>query len=212
MDTSTGTTGGTASLRGAIDELLRADAAELAGNAPSAVAQQGTQLPPFLVIQPMDYEKEKNKATEMAKRSMNALLKFYLKEDIIDNNEYIQLRAKMATMQLSVLLNQIQTSEHAITTLLKQIHAGAFIPRAFEVLAVLQKTLLDTMKLHTMQMIANEESFKRLRADLDHEPSQTQITSGDGKSARGTRDLMREVQSEIQADFESDGETEEDEE
>lgn len=211
MDTSTGTTGASASLRGAIDELLRMDAAELSGGGTSsAMAQQQTQLPSFLVIQPMDYEKEKDKATELAKKSMNALLKFYLKEDIINNNEYIQLRAKMATMQLSVLLNQVRTSEHAITTLLKQIHAGAFIPRAFEVLAVLQKTLLDTMKLHTMQMIANEESFKRLRADLDHE-GQSQPSIGDGNARRGTRDLMREVQEEITEDFEAGDDDNEDE-
>lgn len=203
--------GATASLRNAIDELLRMDAAEIAGGTSATVAGK-PELPSFLVIQPMDYEREKAKATEMAKKSMNSLLKFYLKEDIISSNEYIQVRAKMATAQLSGLLFMIQSSEHAIVTLLKQIHAGAFIPRAFEVLAVLQKTLIDMMKMQTMQMIANEEGFKRLRADLDHDGGQTPAlgSGGSGSARRGTRDLMREVQGEIQEEIQETFSSEED--
>ncbi len=186
---------GATGLRASIDDLLRTDTSDID-------ASKTQDIPAFLAIRPLDYEKESKKATDMAKRSMESLLKFYLREDTIDRNEYIQLRAKIATSQLSSLIFMVKTSEHAITTLLKHIHAGSFHPRLFEVLAGLQKTLLDTMKMQTMQLIANEESFKKLRSDLENNPGTVTIEqAGNGNSARGTRDVMRQIQSEIHESF-----------
>ncbi len=200
--------GATAGLRDLINDLLSDDgpSAELSVK-PSDMATNSHELPAYLKVVPMDYEKEKTKATAVAQKAMDSLLKFYLRSDVIDDNEYIRAKAAVESAKLASLIHHIETSEHAITTLLKQIHAGSFQPRMWEVLASLQKSLIDMMKFQTMQMVANEESFKRLRADLDHNPSTPAglpPSTGGGVATRGARDLMKNIQDEIKAEFDGD--------
>jgi hypothetical protein len=178
---------GAGSLRDAIDDLLSDVGPALPAVVPGDMATNSHELPAYLRVVPMDYEQQKLRATATAQKAINAMLKFYLREDVINDNEYIRLKAKTEEAKLSTLIHMVETSEHAITTLLKQIHAGAFQARMWEVLGGLQKTLLDTMKLQTMQMIANEESFKRLRADLDHNPAPTALPASSGTGVVTTR-------------------------
>jgi hypothetical protein len=195
-------------IRRSIDDLLNDD----------LVQTEGSGLPTFREHEPMDYALVKDTSTNSAKKLMNSLLKFYLSEELIQKNEYIQLKAKIDVMTMSNLIFQMQTAEHAITTLLRSIDAGEVSPRMFEVLGGLQKTMLDIMKHQTLHMMAAEENMKKLKRDIDiySDTPAIEISSKtqDGTVKRGTRNLMKEIQAELgneeiddPSDFDSEDQT-----
>jgi len=105
-------------IRRSIDDLLNDS------NLPTA--QTGGGLPAFNDHEPMDYDATKIQATDGAKKLMNSLLKFYLSQELIQKNEYVQLKAKIDVMTLANLINQMQIAEHAITTLMRTIDSGEY--------------------------------------------------------------------------------------
>ena len=184
-------------IRRSIDDLLSDD------NLP---APTSSGLPSFNAHEPMDYVGAKTSSTNDAKRLMNSLLKFYLSNELIEKNEYVQLKAKVDVMTLSNLINQMQIAEHAITTLMRTIDSGEFTPRMFEVLGGLQKTMLDIMKHQTLHMMAAEENMKKLKRDIDIYANTGAIEIKEVKSSgtinRGTRNLMKDIQAEISGEEE----------
>jgi hypothetical protein len=198
-------------IRRSLDDLLKDD---------NNTESTGSGLPAFSHNEPMDYEQVKSSSMNSAKKLMSSLLKFYLSEELIQKNEYIQLKAKIDVMTMSQLLFQMQTAEHAITTLLRSIDAGEVSPRMFEVLGGLQKTVLDIMKHQTLHMMAAEENMKKLKRDIDIYGNSTTIQIEEknnqaGSVKRGTRNLMREIQAELgneeiedATDFDSEDQTE----
>jgi hypothetical protein len=196
-------------IRRSIDDLLNED----------DVSRPSSGLPAFNEHEPMDYVEERSKSTNSAKKLMNSLLKFYLSEELIQKNEYIQLKAKVDVMTMSQLIYQMKTAEHAITILMRSIDAGEVSPRMFEVLGGLQKTLLDIMKHQTLHMMAAEENLKKLKRDIDiyRDAESIDVTpknQGVGNVKRGTRNLMKEIQAELgneeidETDFDSENQTE----
>ena len=182
--------------RRSVEDLLNDD------NVP---ASRGGGLPAFQLNEPIDYDEMKASSMNKSKKMMNSLLKFYLSQELIDNNEYIQAKAKLEMLTLSNLIQQMQYSERAITTLMRTIDTGEVTPRMFEVLAGLQKTMLDIMKHQTLHMMASEENMKKLKRDIDiyaddarggTEAKPTKKLDG-GNVARGTRNLMKEIQAEL---------------
>lgn len=155
-------------------------------------------LPSFAVL------KKSSQAT--AKKTITALMKFYLDERIIEKDEYISAKKKMDEMTMSSLVYQLQAGERALTTLLQTIEDGELAPRMFEVLATLQKSMLDIIKSQTMYLMATEESAKRIARDIEiykKRDDLTEITEsgGDNKNPavqRGTKDLMRLIRDGIQ--------------
>jgi hypothetical protein len=198
-------------LRKSIDDLLNDDSSSLP-------ASNGGGLPAFQLNEPIDYDEMKVSSMNKSKKMMNSLLKFYLSQEVIDNNEYIQAKAKLEMMTLSNLIQQMQYSERAITTLMRTIDTGEVTPRMFEVLAGLQKTMLDIMKHQTLHMMAAEENMKKLKRDIDvySNPTDEQkpkLQGGGGNVVRGTRNLMKEIQEELgneepdPTDFDSERQT-----
>jgi hypothetical protein len=177
-------------IRKSIDELLNED----------SDLNQESGLPAFNEHEPMNYVEVKTKSSNSAKKLMNSLLKFYLSEELIQKNEYIQLKARVDVMTMAQLIYQMQTAEHAITILMRSIDAGEISPRMFEVLGGLQKTLLDIMKHQTLHMMAAEENMKKLKRDIDiySDPLPKTIEAKPiGTINRGTRNLMKEIQAEL---------------
>jgi hypothetical protein len=178
-------------VRRSIDDLLKDDL-------PST--NSGSGLPAFNEHTPMNYVEAKDTSMNSAKKLMNSLLKFYLSEELIQKNEYIQLKARVDVMTMAQLIYQMQTAEHAITILMRSIDAGEVSPRMFEVLGGLQKTMLDIMKHQTLHMMASEENMKKLKRDIDiYSDPQPKIIEAKsvGTVNRGTRNLMKEIQAEI---------------
>jgi hypothetical protein len=152
------------------------------------------------IVQPRNtltkYANVKAASVNRAKKTMNALLQFYLSQEVIDQNEYIQAKSKIDTASLGTLMYQMETTEKAITTLLQAIDSGEMAPRMFEVLGNLQKTLLDIVKSQTMYLLATEESMKKLSRELDMNsptPSSPSQPNSSGIKSRGTKELMRAI-------------------
>ena len=150
------------------------------------------------------YGQLKINSSNKAKKTITSLMKFYLAEDIIEKDEYIQAKKKIDEMTMGSLIYQLQAGERALTTLLEAIEDGEVAPRMFEVLATLQKSMLDIIKSQTMYLMAAEEGAKRISRDIDIYKKRDDIreiesstpsgrTSGDNVQ-RGTKDLMRMIQ------------------
>ena len=163
-------------------------------------------------LSPVNYADIKSTSTNKAKKTITSLMKFYLDADIIERDEYIQAKKKMDEMTMSSLIYQLQAGERALTTLLETIEAGELAPRMFEVLATLQKSMLDIIKSQTMYLMAAEESTKRIARDIEIYKKRDNIReieasggdSRDGNIQRGTKDLMAAIQAGIKNGSEED--------
>ncbi len=159
-------------------------------------------LPPMKPVQDRDYTSMKLKAQSKATKTIDSLMKFYLSEEIIEDEEYIRAKKRIDEMTLSSLIFQLEAGEKALVTLLETIDSGELAPRMFEVLATLQKSMLDIIKSQTMYLMAAEEGTKRIARDIDiyTDKSNKKLTTGQtqsGNVVRGTKDLMRGIQDDI---------------
>ena len=161
---------------------------------PQLPAVERPQLPSFTDL--------KGSATKKAQKTITSLMKFYLDEDIIEKDEYIQAKKKIDEMTMSSLIYQLQAGERALTTLLQTIEDGDIAPRMFEVLATLQKSMLDIIKSQTMYLMAAEEGAKRISKDIElyrKREDRREIEAATGTNTpgdttqRGTKDLMRMI-------------------
>lgn len=148
------------------------------------------------------YGELKINSSAKAKRTITSLMKFYLNEDIIEKDEYIQAKKKIDEMTMSSLIYQLQAGERALTTLLEAIEDGDVAPRMFEVLATLQKSMLDIIKSQTMYLMAAEEGAKRIARDIEIYRKREDVREIEAASGglpagdmvlRGTKDLMRMI-------------------
>lgn len=159
----------------------------------------------------VSYATLKTSAEAQAKKTITALMKFYLDADIIENDEYVMAKKKMDEMTMSSLVYQLNAGERALTLLLETIEDGELSPRMFEVLATLQKSMLDIIKSQTMYLMATEESNKRIARDIEIYRKKTNTTQieesgGDSKDSnihRGSKDLMRMIQLGLNQNVES---------
>ena len=158
------------------------------------------------------YGELKISSSNKAKKTITSLMKFYLDKDIIEKDEYIQAKKKIDEMTMGSLIYQLQAGERALTTLLEAIEDGEVAPRMFEVLATLQKSMLDIIKSQTMYLMAAEEGAKRIARDIEiykKRDDVREIEESTGSSVgprsndtvqRGTKDLMRLIQDGINDD------------
>jgi len=163
-----------------------------------------TDLP--IINQPstpmVNYAELKGKASKQAQKTITSLMKFYLDADIIEKDEYIKAKKQMDEMTMASLIYQLQAGEKALTTLLETIDGGELAPRMFEVLATLQKSMLDIIKSQTMYLMAAEESTKRIARDAElynkrvNDSEIEKAIGGEeaGNVMRGTKDLMAKIQ------------------
>jgi len=153
----------------------------------------------------VNYTELKSSATKKAQKTITSLMKFYLDADIIERDEYIAAKKKMDEMTMSSLIYQLQAGEKALTTLLETIDSGELAPRMFEVLATLQKSMLDIIKSQTMYLMAAEESTKRIARDIEiykkrEDTREIEEAGGSIENKniqRGTKDLMAAIQAGI---------------
>ena len=189
-------------------EDIRKELDELIGESVDITEATETD-PAFLPHQPKDilptFGELKIKSTATAKKTITALMKFYLAEDIIEKDEYISAKKKMDEMTMSSLVYQLQAGERALTTLLQTIEDGELAPRMFEVLATLQKSMLDIIKSQTMYLMATEESAKRISRDIEiykkrddvREIEESGGSLDNSVVQRGSKDLMRMIRNGI---------------
>jgi len=175
----------------------------------SDVMDIDSDLPAVRPVRNTNYGEIKSKAELKAKQTISALMKFYLTEDVINQDEYVKASSKIHEMTLSSLLFQLETAERALVILLETIDGGELAPRMFEVLGTLQKSMLDIIKSQTMYLMAAEEGTKKLSRDLEvykglKKPSQQNQVQENGNLTRGTKALMQGIQDEIKEERKED--------
>jgi hypothetical protein len=195
-------------------ESIRKDLEDLLGPDENIDVEQDPSdlpVPKFQTAKPLvNYEDMKGVSDKQAKKTINSLMRFYLDADIIEKDEYLQAKKKMDEMTMGSLVYQLKAGERALTTLLETIEGGELAPRMFEVLATLQKSMLDIIKSQTMYLMATEESAKRIARDIelykkrDRDDELDEVGGKEnGNIQRGTKDLMNQIQAGIQqADIE----------
>jgi hypothetical protein len=195
---------------------IRLELDALIGDSPLDVENDPKDLPiqakPTAMAPLVNYTELKSTATKKAQKTITALMKFYLDADIIEKDEYIAAKKQMDEMTMSSLIYQLNAGEKALTTLLETIDSGELAPRMFEVLATLQKSMLDIIKSQTMYLMAAEEGTKRIARDLEiyqQRANNSEIESSGGDSSnkniqRGTKDLMAAIQAGIHGASEED--------
>ena len=195
---------------------IRKELDDLIGDAPLDVENDPKDLPiqarPTDIAPMVNYTELKAGASKKAQKTITSLMKFYLDADIIEQDEYIKAKKQMDEMTMSSLIYQLQAGERALTTLLETIDSGELAPRMFEVLATLQKSMLDIIKSQTMYLMAAEEGTKRIARDIEiyqQRQNQSEIEQAGGDSSnkniqRGTKDLMAAIQAGIHGAAEED--------
>lgn len=195
---------------------IRKELDDLIGDGIMDVESDPQDLPiqarPTDLVPATNYKELKSSATKKAEKTITALMKFYLDADIIEKDEYIAAKKKMDEMTMSSLIYQLNAGEKALTTLLETIDSGELAPRMFEVLATLQKSMLDIIKSQTMYLMAAEEGTKRIARDLEiyqQRANNSEIESAGGDTGnkniqRGTKDLMAAIQAGIHGASEED--------
>ena len=190
-------------------ENIRKDLDELIGNDAEPIediVETDPQMTPIRQVAKLpSYPELKDASMKKAKKTITSLMKFYLDEDIIENDEYIICKKSIDEMTMSSLIYQLQAGERALTILLQTIEDGDIAPRMFEVLATLQKSMLDIIKSQTMYLMATEESTKRIARDVEiyrkkgneKELNGTGEDSTDSTTQRGTKDLMKMIRTGI---------------
>tara|TARA_R110001592_G_scaffold192795_4_gene439737 strand:+ start:6499 stop:7104 length:606 start_codon:yes stop_codon:yes gene_type:complete len=186
-------------LRESLDDLIGDD------NLMPLTTDDTEGLPPMKPVQDRDYVSMKSNAQAKATKTIDSLMRFYLSQEIIEDEEYIRAKKRIDEMTLSSLIFQLEAGEKALVTLLETIDSGELAPRMFEVLATLQKSMLDIIKSQTMYLMAAEEGTKRIARDIDiyTDKSNKKLTTGQNQSGnvvRGTKDLMRGIQDDINPD------------
>lgn len=159
---------------------------------------------------PSPYVNLKLNAENKAKKMMEKLLKFYLSQDYIDQDDYLQAKTKLETANLATMIYQMQSTERMIDKMMYEIDGGSVEPRMFEVFTALQKTLLDIIKSQTMYVIATEEGVKRVARErdvyksLDASPNKASViessTSIGIGPVRGTKALIKGIRDDIDAE------------
>jgi len=195
---------------------IRLELDALIGDSPLDVENDPKDLPiqakPTAMAPLVNYTELKSTATKKAQKTITALMKFYLDADIIEKDEYIAAKKQMDEMTMSSLIYQLNSGEKALTTLLETIDSGELAPRMFEVLATLQKSMLDIIKSQTMYLMAAEEGTKRIARDLEiyqQRANKSEIEGAGGDTGnkniqRGTKDLMAAIQAGIHGADEED--------
>jgi hypothetical protein len=195
---------------------IRKELDDLIGDSPLEVENDPKDLPiqarPTDVAPMVNYTELKAGASKKAQKTITSLMKFYLDADIIEQDEYIKAKKQMDEMTMSSLIYQLQAGERALTTLLETIDSGELAPRMFEVLATLQKSMLDIIKSQTMYLMAAEEGTKRIARDIEiyqQRQNQSEIEGAGGDSSnkniqRGTKDLMAAIRAGIDGANEED--------
>lgn len=172
------------------------------------VVQQASKndLPAITAIKPLNYDEIKREADDKADQVVESAVLLYLPKEFIFEHDYVNQKMSIDKMTVSNLIFQMKTAEHAIKKLLEDIDAGNIQPRAFEVLASLQKSKMEIVKHLAQFMVVLETNYKNLKIDYEsHTSEDTHVQDQEAEEIReestrfrGTKGLMSTIQNYIQ--------------
>lgn len=159
-------------------------------------------LPKLKNSEILDFTEAKQTTYNDAKSLLDNMVDFYLDKNLIDESDHIKYKKSIDSMNLSSMLLQLKTAQHAIIKLLEEIDMGNAQPRIFEVLAQLQSQIMQMPKDYQNYVEKMEDSYKRLKSDMDQkvyngsmviDGESTQSTNLSGIKVRGTKGLMENL-------------------
>jgi hypothetical protein len=145
-------------IKSTLDQILMDEGLDDMGISPS-------DLPRMKTTDIMDFATAKSDVGNDARLLMSSIVDFYLKENLIEKSDYVNYKQKIDAMNISSMMLQLKTAQHAITKLLEEIDLGNANPRMFEVLAQLQAQIMQMPKDYQQYMNKMEESYIRLRTE-----------------------------------------------
>lgn len=194
-------------IKNTLDQILMEEGLDDNAFAPS-------DLPRMKTTDIMDFGTAKNEVGSDARMLMTSIVDFYLKENLIEKSDYVLYKQKIDAMNISSMMLQLKTAQHAITKLLEEIDLGNANPRMFEVLAQLQSQIMQMPKDYQNYMNKMEESYIRLRSEgerkayvggvqMEYNPENKTSSLGtsytpnssqpEGIKVRGTKGLMENL-------------------
>lgn len=112
----------------------------------------------------LEFRKKKTVYEKKARNVLFECAKFYLGEDA--DNTYVKYKADISKMGLASLMFQMDTAEEVIYTMAAEIKLGNVWARNVEVLAQLQRVVLDIGKFQHEYLGNIEQSMRDLKEDL----------------------------------------------
>jgi hypothetical protein len=174
----------------------------------SIIDSNTLDLPRLKTTDLMDYTEEKSTAFTEAKTLLDSLTNFYVDPDKMGGADHLEHKKKMDAINLSAMMFQLKSAQHAITKILEEIELGNTHPRLFEVLGQLQSQIMQMPKDYQTYMDKMEQGYKRLRNEIDQKnhnngismeksnegdlyiPSTTSVTENGTIKSRGTKNMM----------------------
>jgi hypothetical protein len=176
----------------------------------SVIDSNTMDLPRLKTTDLMDYAEEKSTAFTEAKNLLDSLTDFYVEPNKVGGAEHLDQKKKLDAINLSAMMFQLKSAQHAITKILEEIELGNTHPRLFEVLGQLQSQIMQMPKDYQNYMEKMEQGYKRLRNEIDQKnhsngismersqegdvyiPSGSNSPEGTIKS-RGTKNMMEGI-------------------
>lgn len=174
-----------------------------------SISLDSEDLPRLKTSDLMNFADEKLTALTEARELMDSVAKFYVDPGAHGNVDLLELKKKVDAMNVSAMMFQMKSAQHAITKLLEEIDLGNMHPRIFEVLAQLQSQIMQMPKDYQAYLEKMELSYKRVNSELETkrhsggvvmDPNQgadgeansfyPSSTDGAGIRSRGTRGIM----------------------
>ncbi len=166
------------------------------------------ELPRLKTTDLMDFSGEKSTALSDAKALLDTITKFYMDDTSMSEASHVEFKKKVDTMNLSSMMFQLKSAQHAITKILEEIDLGNMHPRLFEVLAQLQSQIMQMPKDYQAYLEKMEQNYKKTRIEVDEKKhsqgivmdqnsgesgfyvTNTAVTQDGGLKSRGTRGIM----------------------
>ena len=133
----------------------------------SVIDSNSTDLPRLKSSDLMDYNEEKSTAFTEAKNLLDSLTNFYVDPNKMGGADHLEQKKKLDAINLSAMMFQLKSAQHAITKILEEIELGNTHPRLFEVLGQLQSQIMQMPKDYQAYMDKMEQGYKRLRNEID---------------------------------------------
>lgn len=127
------------------------------------------------------WNKKKEEFVNKSKNMINDIADLYFDAKLIKKNSLIAYKKEMETADVASLLIQHEVAERAVYKLHEQIEMGMAVPRTYEVLAGMQKFVLELLVAKRKFMKEMEEDLRSLNDELILKSS----TNGTGDAGTG---------------------------
>jgi hypothetical protein len=124
-------------------------------------------LPRLKTTEILDIAGEKNSTLADAKALLDSISEFYVDPNLYGTATHVEMKKKMDSANLSSMMFQLKTAQHAIVKIVEEIDLGNMQPRMFEVLAQLQNQIMQIPKDYQVYLEKMENSYIKAKNDIE---------------------------------------------